>query len=84
MAPKRASRDERAYFRRIAAQSAALDDETPPASLCEVFDRLAAIRARLGPLAEPGVAGDDESELRSHLRLLERWKEIRSHGTHGA
>lgn len=84
MAPKRASRDERAYFRRIAEQNAALGDETPPASLAEMFDRLAAIRARLGPLARAGIAGEDESELRSHLRLVERWKEIRSRGTHGA
>jgi hypothetical protein len=68
----------------VAEQNAVLGDETPPASLSEVFDRMTAMRERLGSLAQPGVEGEDEAELRSHLRLIERWQEIRARGTHGA
>jgi hypothetical protein len=49
-----------------------------------MFDRLERIRSRLGSAAAAGVSGEDESELRSHLRLVERAQEIRSRGTHGA
>jgi predicted ArsR family transcriptional regulator len=68
---ERASVAEREYFQRVAAASAALADESPPASLAETFERLERIRVELGVLAEAGVDGEDEDELRSHLRLYE-------------
>lgn len=81
---KRATAEERAYFGRVAAGSGPLPDEQPPASLAEMFRRLEAIRRSAGPLARPGQTGEDDSELRSHLRLYEKYREIRSRGTKGA
>jgi hypothetical protein len=80
----RASEAERAYLARVAAQSRALEDERPPASLAEMFDRLDAIRRAHGALAQPGIPAEDESELRSHLRLYERWRELQRRGAIGA
>lgn len=76
MESRRASRAERAHFERIAAANAALPEDAPPRSLAEVFERLEAIRRRLGAAARPGVIGEDESELEAHLRVLRRGREI--------
>jgi hypothetical protein len=75
-----ASRAERDYYRRIGEKSRRLEDATPPRSLEEMFNRLEEMRRRLGALTVPGLSGEDESELLAHLRLYERWKEIRRRG----
>jgi hypothetical protein len=80
MAPRRASTSDREHFRAVAAANTPLGDECLPSSLDEVFDRLEALRRRLGPAATPGVPGEDESELRAHLRFLERREELRRRG----
>jgi uncharacterized protein YbjT (DUF2867 family) len=72
MAAKRPSDAERAHFRRIAEANAAEADEAPPRSLAELFERLDALRRTLGRWADPGVAGEDESELEAHVRVRER------------
>lgn len=74
----RASDAERAYWRKLAEASERLKgDESAPTSMAEVFRRMEAIRARLGVLAEPGLAAadDDEDEraLAENLRLRARW-----------
>jgi hypothetical protein len=80
MPSERASPSERAHFERIAAASGPLADERPPASLLEVFERLAAIRRTLGDAAHPGVGGDDPTELEAHQRVLRRGREIGRRG----
>ena len=80
MPPKRASDDERGYFHRVAEGSGAREDDAPPRSLSEMFRRLDSIRRSAGSLARAGVPGEDESELRSHMPVYERWKEIRARG----
>jgi hypothetical protein len=77
MSGSRASDADRAYFRRLAEASGPLDDEAPPNSLDELFERLARMRSQLGPLGIPGAPGEDESELMSHLRIYQRWSELR-------
>lgn len=76
----RASSEEREYFARVARQNRALDDESPPASLAEMFDRLEALRRTLGPLAQPGVGQNDEGDLQEHLAFLERVRAVRRRG----
>jgi hypothetical protein len=66
----RASSSERAYFARVARQSAALDDEAPPASLAEMFDRLERVRRALGDLARPGAAEAGDADLEGHRAFL--------------
>jgi len=51
----RASQADREYFARVARQSRALEQESAPASLAEMFDRLDRIRQTLGSLARPGL-----------------------------
>lgn len=80
MATDRASSAERAYFRRIGMATEALVDERAPVSLAEMFARLHEIQARLGPLAVPGLRGEDADELRSHLRLYERARKLARRG----
>ena len=81
MQPSRASRADRGHFERIAAASGTLPEDAPPRSLAEVFDRLDAIRGTLGDAARPGLAGEDDSELEAHLRVLRRGREIGADGT---
>jgi len=69
--PKASSAD-RDYFARVAAGQGAIADERPPASLAEMFDRLAQIRISHGALTTPGVPGDDTGDLAEHLAFLER------------
>jgi len=72
----RVSREDRAYFERIARQNASLPEDLPPASLAEMFDRLERIRRIHGSLAHPGAADADDGDLASHLALLRRGKQI--------
>jgi hypothetical protein len=76
----RASSADREYFARVAEQSRALADETVPASLAEMFDRLDQIRRSHGALAQPGVAGNDEGDLPGHLAFLERVRMVQRRG----
>lgn len=76
MPASRVSEADRAHFRAIAEASGPLPEDAPPRSLAELFDRLEAMRRALGPLAQPGVAGEDASELDAHLHVLRRGKEI--------
>ncbi len=77
---QRASDAERAYWRKIAEANERLrDDERPVSSLTEVFERMAAIRARLGTLAEPGLAADDERALAENVELRSRWHRKGTH-----
>jgi hypothetical protein len=78
---KRADAADRGHFARVGAASAGLPDESPPGSLDEVFERLAAIRRTLGAAARPGVAGEDASELETHLHLRRRGREVEANGT---
>ncbi len=71
MSRRKASREERDYFRRVAEQNRALADEQPPRSLAKMFERRETMRCQLGPLCEPGVEGEDEAELEGHLRIYE-------------
>lgn len=80
MSHRRASEADRAYLRRVAKGLEPLGDERPPASLEEMFDRLEALERSLGELAKPGLVGEDEAELRSHLRIYERAREIAARG----
>jgi hypothetical protein len=84
MQPRRASREDRAHFERIAAANAPLREDSAPRSLAEVFERLDAIRRTLGPAARPGLAGEDASELEAHLRVWRRGREIGADGTQRA
>lgn len=72
----RASREERQYFRRVAVASSRLDDDGPPASLAEAFDRLEAMERRLHHLGRAGVDGPHGGDLDSHLAFLERLRTV--------
>ena len=72
----RASREERRYFRRVAATNARLDDGGPPASLAEMFDRLEAMERRLHHLGRAGIGGPHDGDLESHLAFLERLRTV--------
>jgi len=76
----RASSEEREYFARVARQNRALEDQTPPSSLAEMFDRLEALRRSLGPLTQPGIDENDEGDLQDHLAFLERVRAVRRRG----
>jgi hypothetical protein len=76
----RASSRDREYFARIARQNLAIDDETPPASLAEMLDRLETIRRLRGALARPGVTSSDEGDLPGHLAFLERIRMVARRG----
>jgi hypothetical protein len=80
MKPPLVSEADREHFRAIAEANGPLPDDAAPRSLAEMFDRLDAIRRSLGPAAQPGRAGEDESELESHLRVWRRGLEIRGRG----
>lgn len=80
MSDRRASEADRAYLSRIAKGLEPIGDERPPASLAKMFDRLEALERSLGALAKPGIEGEDEDELRSHLRIYERTREIEAPG----
>ena len=73
---KRASAQERRYFRRIAAANFRLDDGGPPASLAEMFDRLEDMQRRQGPLGGAGTGGPHSGDLESHLAYLARLRSI--------
>ena len=77
---QRATSNDRAYFRRVAAANARLDDDRPPASLNEMFERLERMQYRLGPLGWPGeevdAADPPDGDLASHLAYLERLRSI--------
>jgi len=64
----------------VAEQNRALAEETVPASLAEMFDRLEAMRRALGDLARPGVPGDDAGDLAGHLAFLERVRMVQRRG----
>lgn len=76
----RASREERDYFERIGRANAVINDESAPASLAEMFDRLDEIRRLHGALARPGVAGPDDGDWASHLAFLERLRAVGGRG----
>ena len=77
---ERASSRERDYFARVARQNRELSDETPPASLADMFDRLEALRRSHGALARAGVAGTDEGDLPGHLAFLAHIRRISRRG----
>jgi hypothetical protein len=72
---------ERDYFVRIARANVALQDDEPPGSLEEMFDRLDRIRRELGALALPGILGGDDGDLDGHLRFLARQQVLLRRGT---
>jgi hypothetical protein len=75
-----ASRSERDYFARVDAANRALDGDSIPSSLAEMFDRLEQIRRAGGALARPGVPEAGDGDWLSHLAFLER---IRTSGRRG-
>jgi hypothetical protein len=76
----RASSSEREYFARVARENRELRDERAPASLAEMFDRLAQIRRSVGTLARPGVAEAGDGDLAGHLAFLERVRAVERRG----
>lgn len=81
MTDRRASESERAYWKKLEAASRAEESELPPPqSLDEVFDRMEAIRARLGPLASAGLPADDDAAIAENLRIRERFLRKKAHG----
>jgi len=81
----RASAAERAYFARLDRAHRALDEERPPASLAEMFERLEGIRRTLGEWAEPGLRDEaDEGDLPAHRALLARMRTAGRRGAQGA
>lgn len=80
LAMARPSSADREYFERVARQNDALADESVPASLAEMFDRLERIRRVHGALAQPSAAGDDEGDLPGHLAFLERIRSVKRGG----
>ena len=84
MSDAKASAAEKDYWRRIAeANERRKRDERPAASMREVFQRMAAIRARLGRLAEAGLPQDEEGVIAENLRLRARWQARASHARQG-
>jgi hypothetical protein len=65
---------------RIARDNVALQDDRPPASLAEVFDRLEQIRATHTEIGAPTRHDDAVGDLESHLAFLERSRELRRRG----
>lgn len=80
MPKHRATSDDHAYFRRVAVANARLEDDGPPASLDEMFERLERMEHRLGALGRAAVGADagsiDDGDLASHLAYLERLRRI--------
>jgi hypothetical protein len=77
----RASEAERAYWRKLGdANRLAEAEAPPPASLEEVFERMNAIRARLGTLAEPGLAPDDDAAVEENRKIRDRFLQKRPRG----
>jgi hypothetical protein len=68
--PPRASAADREHFARVARQMRELDDEIAPTSLEEALRRMDLILVRLGRWARPGVSGDTDGDLYSHLAML--------------
>ena len=66
--PKVSAAD-REHFARVARQMRALDDEVAPVSLVETLTRMDQILRRLGRWARPGIAGETEGDLYSHLAI---------------
>lgn len=60
---------DREHFSRVARQMRELDEEVAPASLIEALVRMDQIAARLGRWAQPGISGDTEGDLYSHLAI---------------
>ncbi len=82
MSRARATDTERAYWKKIEAANALLESESAPAtSMAEVFEQMAAIRRRLGPLAAPGLPPDDEFAIAENLRIRERFLQRERRGT---
>jgi hypothetical protein len=79
--PLRASEADRAHMRKIGEAKRALAREAlPPGSLREMFERMEQIARWHGELAKPGVAGDDDGDLASHLAYLERRRALSARG----
>ena len=79
---------EKEYFRRVGEQNRLLT-ETPPGSLQEMFDRMAAMEQALGEFVSPGQFSDSsKGDLDSHLSYLKRLRRLdpsyRSIGTQNA
>lgn len=73
--PLRASDAERAYFARLAASNAAVDDQQPPTSLQETLDRMAAVNALVRAIG-PADAEDESSDLASHLAFQDHIRTV--------
>lgn len=84
IAMARASAAEREYFARLERAHRALEQERPPASLAEMFDRLEQLRRILGAWARPGMGeGADEGDLPAHRELLARIRAVERRGAKG-
>lgn len=65
----RVSSSDREHMARVARQMRELDDEVAPASLREALERMDQILRRLGRWALPGVPGETQGDLYSHLAM---------------
>ena len=82
---KHASEADRDYFARVArANLLLLDEDRPPDSLDEMFDRLERTRRQLGALAVPGIpaGASDDADLGGHLHFLARMRSAQNCGSH--
>ena len=74
MSRYRATESERAYWKKLDDANRLAEPEASPAtSLEEVFERMSAIRLRLGSLAEPGLPPDDEAAVEENGKIRERF-----------
>ena len=69
---KRASSNDKAYFKRLHENNRKLSRPVPPASLAEVFLNLETAEKQLGSLAVPGRTDSQCGDLKSHLDYLDR------------
>jgi hypothetical protein len=81
MSGPRATEAERAYWRKLGEATRRAEPEAPQAaSLQEVFERMSAIRQRLGRFAEAGLPADDHTAIEENRKLRERFLRKRPRG----
>ncbi len=82
MSRSRATEAELAYWKKLGEANRLAEPEAPPAaSLQEVFERMHAIRVRLGPLAEAGLPSDDHAAIEENVKIRERFLRRKPNGT---
>jgi hypothetical protein len=74
MSGRRATEAERGYWKEVGEAARLAEADAPQvASLQEVFERMNAIRQRLGRFSEAGLPADDDRAIEENLELRERF-----------